>query len=208
MEENRQGSVEEKKNLKYADMNKPTSDRLDANIAEITDLYNRKKKKRKNKKNAAARRRSKIPPAVDVAVAVLVVIAIAALIFGAYYLLRHYVISGYTDAKMEYTVVLKNSNYDAESAQSLDGVELYYNNSGSSVYFGRVKSVSVVDAGDGSTQTTMCIEVTAQYKKGEGFSVGGKRLAVGSEYPLFSGDARYSVTVVEMALVSTKEAKK
>lgn len=207
MEENRQGSVEEKKNLKYADMNKPTSDRLEANIAEITDFYNRKKKKRKKNRSTMGKKRSKIPPAVDITIAVLVVLAIAALLFGAYYLLRHYVISGYVDAKMDYTVLLSDTSLDSESAQALEGIELYYNSTGSTVYFGKVKEAKQVQLSDGTTQTTLCVQVTTQYKKGEGFSVGGKRLAVGVEYQLFSGSSTYRVTVVEMALTSTKEAK-
>lgn len=202
MEENRQGSVEEKKNLKYADMNKPTSDRLETNIAEITDFYNRKKKKRKKSGGVIGKKKSKIPPAVDITIAVLVVLAIAALIFGAYYLLRHYVISGYADAKMEYTVLLSDTAIDSESAQSLEGIELYYNNTGSSVYFGKVTGVEQVQMSDGAVQTTLHVEVTTQYKKAEGFSVGGKRLAVGIEYVLFSGSSTYRVTVVEMSLKS------
>lgn len=205
MEDNKSGSPIEKRNLKYIDKKKSGSERIDVGVTEIAEMLNDKRNDRKKKRQD--RKSGKIPPAVDIAVAIFVILFVAAIIVGAYFLLRHYVMTGYTETDIEYTVIISGESLTGLYGDTdenigdedflLDGRELYYTSGDSAIYFGKIKSTSVTDR-NGDVQVVSVVELKTQFKHGEGYFADGKRIAVGGEYNVFSLGDKFRIAIVEI----------
>ena len=144
-----------------------------------------------------------LPIVVDIVVGVVMLALVAAIIVGAYLLFKYYS-NEQMGVGVEYTVVC--SGDDLASFASLSNGELYVDADGSSLFFGKVKSIKQA-GNDDQKQFVIKIKLDGvAYKEGEGYLVSGQRLAVGSELALRCGEMTIEGTVVELVNTS-KEAK-
>ena len=79
--------------------------------------------------------------------------------------------------------------------------KVFLDTESNSLYFGKITGVNTEENGMGqnSRRIYLTIEVNAKYRKGEGYSLGDERLAVGSKFMLLCGERTETVTVVELS---------
>lgn len=200
---NKNPVTDEKKDLKHADMEKFGGEQLNTYGADNSE-YSRKEKRSKDrqavrKENGSGKeRKRKISLAVDIIVAIGIIIVIAGLIAGAYFAFRYYSDVRYKDAYVKYTSLINTEQLSDEDIASLEGKEVFLDDRDNCFYFGKITEVKTAELSDTEKQVTVSIETDARYKKGEGFSVDGNRIAVGCEYTLRYERKSFDIIIVEM----------
>ncbi len=197
MTDNKNMSPEEKKNLKHADIDKFGGKQFSNYSLDKGDfLINERKAKDKQNKKVADKKRS-VPLALDIIIALVIVLVVAALIVGAYFVFKNYADS-YKNVNIQYTLLISDTEGISDTSVLKDK-EIYLDCDGNTYYFGRITNATVLSSADGSIQITADVSVASKYRRGEGFSVDGNKIAVGSEYSLRVGESRFDATVVEMS---------
>ncbi len=197
MTDNKKMSPDDKKNLKHADIDKFGGNQISADSLDKGDfLIGERKEKSKQNKKSSDKKRS-VPLALDIIIAIAIVLVVAALIVGAYFVFKNYADS-YKDANIEYTLLICDADGTTDP-EALKGKEIYLDCDGNTYYFGKIVNVALLKGADGTVQITADISVSSKYRKGEGFSVGGNRIAVGTEYSLRVEEGGFDATIVEIS---------
>lgn len=183
------------KNLKKADSEKSSGGAQLDYIAGLRGVKAKESGENEKSKNATARK--KLPLIVDIVITVLMLAIVAGVIVGAYYLFRYFS-TDYESVGIEYSFAVECKE-NASDYQKYVRKELYYDVDGSTVYFGKIESVSVSEDND---LAVIIVEVTANHKADEGYYLGDERVAVGSGYTLRIEDQTVSGTVVELTEVN------
>lgn len=179
------------KNLKKADSEKSSGG---AQIDYIVGLREVKAKESGgSERSQSASARKKLPLIVDIIITVLILAMVAGVIFGAYYLFRYFS-TDYESVSIEYCFAVPCEE-NASDYQKAVRKELYFDIDGSTVYFGKITSVSI---SEDNTLAVFTVEVTANHKADEGYYLGDERVAVGSDYSLRIEDQTINGTVVEL----------
>ena len=196
MTDNKKMSPEEKKNLKHADIDKFGVKHLSSDSLDKGDfLINERKAKSKQNKKSTDKKRS-VPLALDIFIAIVIVLVIAALIVGAYFIFKNYTDS-YKDADIQYTLLISETDGISDSS-ALKDKEIYLDCDGNTYYFGKITDATLLSGEDGSIQITADVSVSSKYRRGEGFSIDGNKIAVGAEYCLRVGESEFDATIVKM----------
>lgn len=183
--------------LKHADKDKFSGKHISADSLDKGDfLINEIKDKGRQNKKSADKKRS-VPLALDIIIAIAIILVVAALIVGAYFVFKNYADS-YKDVDIEYTLLILDG-VDLADREALKDKEIYLDCDGNTYYFGSITDIVLLEAVDGSTQITLDVSVSSKYRRGEGFSVDGNRIAVGAEYSLRVEESGFDATVVEMS---------
>lgn len=195
---NKNISPDEKKNLKHADIDKFSSDRLATDSSDKGDFLIKDKKIKDKQDKKSANKKRRIPLAVDIIAALVIILMVVGLLFGVYYVFSRYADS-YNDVSIQYTVFISGEDASAISdPNSLKGKELYFDSKGNTYYFGKITSVTSQSGADGELQISARVSVSAKYRNDKGYSVNDNRIAVGSEYSLRTEENRFDVTIVEI----------
>lgn len=147
-------------------------------------LYETKKKNKSRKK---------LPVVVDIIIAVLMLAMIGGVTVGAYSLFRFYT-NDYDVVEIEYVFVTPYE-YTAEAYGTMLNREIYCDENGSSLYFGKVALVELLPE---SQTVIVTVKADVKYKASEGYSVGDRKIAVGGDYLLRSQNISVECTVVEL----------
>ncbi len=175
--------------LKNADATKMSNTDETNSVAEVLGV---KKGRAGAMMPVASNKRKRFPIAVDIIVGVLMIAAVVALIIGAYMLFKFYS-DDYRGTDISYTVVCPED--DLSYFSDMSNSEIYCDIAGSSLYFGKVKSIK-------QEGESIVLEIgleNVKFRDGNGYTVGSKRLAVGSELTLRCGEKTIQGTVVELA---------
>lgn len=198
MTDNKNISPEEKKNLKHADIDKFGGDRLASDGFGKGDFLIKEKKTKSKQSKKPSDKKRKVPLALDIIVALAIVLVVAALVVGVYFVFKYYADS-YKDVSIQYTVLISGEDVkNISDANALKGKELYLDADGNTYYFGKVTAVTVLSGADNEIQISAKVSVDSKHRTGEGYSVEGNRIAVGSEYSLRTEESGFDVTIVEM----------
>ena len=156
-------------------------------IRENSDIKNIKVKKR-------------LPLAIDIIAGILMLALMCGVVAGSYVLFRYYS-NDYDGVNVTYKVVFNTSDKDLILAAMRVNEKVFLDTESNSVYFGKITSVNTEENGMGQNARRICltVEVNAKYRKGEGYSLGDERLAVGSTFVLRCGERTEAVTVVELS---------
>ena len=185
------GQRESAKNLKKADSEKSSSG---AQLDYMVGLRGTKAKDTaESEKGRGARARKKLPLVVDIIITILILAMAVGVVGGAYYLFRYYS-TDHESVRVRYSFAV-SCEENAISYRYAENKELYFDTNGSTVYFGKIKSVS---ASEGGTLAVFTVEVMAAHRKNEGYYLGGEKLAVGSDYTLRIEGRVVNGTVVEL----------
>ncbi len=197
MTDNKKMSPDDKKNLKHADIDKFGSSQISADSLDKGDfLIGERKEKSKQNKKFSDKKRS-VPLALDIIIAVAIVLVVAALIVGAYFVFKNYADS-YKDVNIEYTLLICDVDGTTDP-ETLKGKEIYLDLDGNTYYFGKITNATLLKGVDGAVQITADVSVSSKHRRGEGYSVEGNRIAVGTEYSLRLGDGGFDATIVEIS---------
>ncbi len=194
---------EEKKSLKHADIDKFGSEQLGKKKSDSTELLNREKKAKdkqvRGEDSSDPKKNRKIPLGVDIAIAVFIVVLAAALVVGVYFMIKSQTI-GYENVTVKYTALVSQSDKEKiAKPEGFKGKAVYFDANGNSLYMGSVSEVKTIEDESGKSQLAVVITVSSKYKKDEGYSSSGKRIAVGCEYVLRVGDVSFSSEIVEIS---------
>ena len=137
--------------------------------------------------------RKKLPLVVDIIIAVLMIAMIGGVTVGAYSLFRYYT-NDYDVVEIEYVFVTPYE-YTAEVYGTMLNREIYCDENGSSLYFGKV---TFVELSPESKTVIVTVKADVKYKASEGYSVGECKIAVGGDYLLRSQNISVECTVVEL----------
>lgn len=156
-------------------------------IRENSDINNIKVKKR-------------LPLAIDIIAGILMLALMCGVVAGSYVLFRYYS-NDYDGVNVTYKVVFNTSDKDLILAAMRVNEKVFLDTESNSVYFGKITSVNTEENGMGQNarRIYLTVEVNAKYRKGEGYSLGDERLAVGSTFVLRCGERTEAVTVVELS---------
>lgn len=197
MTDNKKMSPEEKKDLKHADIDKFGGKQLSTGSLDKGDfLINERKEKGKQNKKTADKSGS-VPLALDIIIALVIVLVVAALIVGAYFVFKNYNDS-YKDVNIQYTLLITDADAVSDP-DSLKDKEIYLDCDGNAYYFGKITGAALLSDEDAGSQITVEVSVSSKYRRGEGYSVDGNKIAVGAEYCLRVGESELDATVVEMS---------
>ena len=187
-----QDQSETAKSLKKADSEKSSGG---AQLDYIVGLRGvRSKEPTESEKSRNAKARKKLPLIVDIIITLLVLAMVAGVAGGAYYLFRYFSMD-YESVHIEYSFAV-NCEENASEYQSAARKELYLDIDGSTVYFGRITSVSI---SKDNTLAVFTVDVNAKYKGDDGYYLGDQRVAVGSDYMLRIENRTVSGTIVELS---------
>ena len=120
----------------------------------------------------------KLPIAVDIIVGILLVLIVIGAIIGSYVLFRYY--SNDFDSKKVTYDILVDATDDPEQIKRLVKQDVYLDTADNSLYFGQITKVEEIEGRPG--RLLVRVNATVKFKKGTGYVLGGKRLAVGSEF--------------------------
>ncbi len=152
--------------------------------------------------SGSIRVKKKLPLIVDIIIGILMIAMVCALIVGSYMLFRYYS-DDYNGVDIEYTVVYRTSSPIADYI-NMENKGLYLDTEDNAIYYGEIIDVRMQN-GEGKDDNALLLTVssTVKHKRGEGYSIEDKRLAVGSELCLRCDDITMDVTVVELAAISS-----
>lgn len=170
------GSGEKEKNLKRKDAKKDGA----AGTLHVSSLTSQKKLPdgMVDPDFANVKVKRKLPVAIDIISGVLMILIVIGVVVGSYILFRYYS-NDYDSKKVTYEIIV-DATEDFEHYKSLIKQDIYFDTTENSLYFGQIVRVEKIE---GETERILIkVSATAKYRKGEGYSLGGKRLAVGSEY--------------------------
>lgn len=140
----------------------------------------------------------KLPVAVDIIAGILLILIVIGAIISSYFLFRYYS-NDYDNKKITYDILVDVTN-DPEQYKSLIEQDVFLDTTENSMYFGKIVDVEEVAGETG--KLLVKISATAKFRNGTGYVLGGKRLAVGSEFAnLRCGEVTLSnVSVVSLAV--------
>ena len=122
--------------------------------------------------------KKKLPLIVDIIAGILMLVIVVGAVVGSYMLFRMYS-NDYDNKSVTYDLIIAATD-DFEQYKKLAKQDVYLDTSANTVYFGRITKVELVE---GETDRVLIrVSATAKYRKGEGYSIGDMRLAVGSEF--------------------------
>lgn len=125
--------------------------------------------------------KKRLPVVVDLIAGLLMLVLVLAVIVGSYVLFRYYS-NDYDSARVEYKVTV-NVSGKLDTYDALKDGELFMDVTGNSVYFGKIKSVEIIENEDGDGgRVILTVSASVKHRDGEGYSIGSSRLAVGSKY--------------------------
>ena len=123
--------------------------------------------------------KKKLPLAVDIIAGVLMILIVIGVVVGSYMLFRYYS-NDYDSKNVTYSIVIP-ATQEPEQYKKLVKQDVYYETTDNSIYFGKIVKVEILE---GETDLVLIsVSATVKYRDGEGYSMGDKRLAVGSEFP-------------------------
>lgn len=162
-----------------------TSGIIGAKLGELSDREKRKPRKR-------------LPVIVDVIIAVLMLAIVAGMVIGAYFLFKYYT-DEYETVDVEYLFIAYVYG-DPEEYNTIKNRELYLDEYGNTLFFGKVTELEVIEDENehGQLILMLSVDADARYMSGVGYSIGINKLAVGSEYLLRSGNISIHGTIVEL----------
>ena len=148
-------------------------------------------------KNIKIKRR--LPVAIDIIAGALMLVLMCGVVAGSYFLFRYYS-NDYDSVNVTYRVAFVDTAGNGTAFAEKDG-RVFLDTESNSVYFGKITGVDTEDNGSSQSPSRifLTIEVNAKYRKGEGYSLGDERLAVGSSFVLRYGEKTKNVTVVELS---------
>ena len=130
--------------------------------------------------------KKRLPVAVDIISGVLMLLIVVGVVIGSYALFRYYA-NDYDSKELTYELIVPCD--DIEQMRKLVDKDIYLDTADNSIFFGRITKVKHVE---GETERArVCISATVNYRSGEGYSLGGKRIAVGSEFTQLRCGERY-----------------
>ena len=122
--------------------------------------------------------KKKLPIAVDVIAGILMILIVIGAVVGSYLLFRYYS-NDYDSKKITYDIIV-DATEEYEQYKHLIKQDVYLDTADNSLYFGQIVRVEKIE---GETDRVLIrISATAKYRNGEGYSLGEKRIAVGSEF--------------------------
>lgn len=122
--------------------------------------------------------KKKLPIAVDIIAGILMLLIVLGVIVGSYIAFRIYS-NDSINKNVTYDIIISQAK-EIEYYENLIGQDVFLDTTSNSLYFGEV--VDVVSIIGKSDQVLIKVNATVKYKKGEGYSIDTKRLAVGSEF--------------------------
>ena len=187
---------EKSNNLKKADLKKSQGEVGTTLKNEI--LGGRKIRENSDIKNIKVKRR--LPIAIDIIAGILMLALMCGVVAGSYFLFRYYS-NDYDSVNVTYKVAFDTAEKEQVLAVMRANEKVFLDTESNSVYFGKITGVNTEENGTGqnSRRIYLTIEVNANYRKGEGYSLGDERLAVGSKFMLRCGEKTEAVTVVELS---------
>ena len=197
MSDNKNFDTKENK-LKKADSKKSAG--YDESSVGVTELLGGKKaREASDMAPVAIKTKKKLPLAVDIIVGIIMIALVIGVIAGAYMLFRYFS-NDYEGVSVEYTVVFEGE--DLTPYLSMKSKDVYIDTEDNTLYFGKITETKIAQR-DGAEQMIMKIVCSdVRFKNGEGYTVSGKRLAVGSSFDLRCGEKTVSVTVTELKKVN------
>lgn len=167
------------KNQTEKDLKRADAEKSSGTVSQLAGIsLNKARRSEDNGFKAKQTARKRLPIVVDIIIAILFVAIFAGAVTGAYFAFRAFAVD-FESVDVEYTMLVPTDN--AADYAGLEEQSLYLDVDGSVEFFGRIKSVQVSEKNGG---VLLVVDATVRYKKGEGYSVGDCRLAVGQEYTL------------------------
>lgn len=187
---------EKSNNLKKADAKKSQGEVGTTLRNEI--LGGRKIRENSDIKNIKVKKR--LPIAIDIIAGILMLALMCGVVAGSYLLFRYYS-NDYDSVNVTYKVAFDTAEKDQVLAVMRANEKVFLDTESNSLYFGKITGVNTEENGMGqnSRRIYLTIEINAKYRKGEGYSLGDERLAVGSKFMLRCGERTETVTVVELS---------
>lgn len=146
------------------------------------------------------RARKRIPLFWDIVIGIIMLAIIVGTIVGAYHLFRYFTEDSVV-FELEYQMIKVSNEEDLTAYRTLRNKPLYLDiEGGNTLYFGTVISAEVFELNDGSGADMLVVTVKApvKHKPGEGYTVEGYRIAVGSRFTLRSDNITVEGDVVEV----------
>lgn len=195
-EKNGKDFDEKSNNLKKADAKKSQGEVGTTLRNEI--LGGRKIRENSDIKNIKVKKR--LPIAIDIIAGILMLALMCGVVAGSYLLFRYYS-NDYDSVNVTYKVAFDTAEKDQVLAVMRANEKVFLDTESNSLYFGKITGVNTEENGMGqnSRRIYLTIEINAKYRKGEGYSLGDERLAVGSKFMLRCGERTETVTVVELS---------
>ncbi len=141
--------------------------------------------------------KKRLPLAVDILAGIVMLALVCAILVGSYMLFRYYS-NDYDGVSVTYTVAFDTTE-DLARHISMRNEEVFIDTEKDTVYFGKIIGVETVGStGRQGGRVYMTVKANAKYRKGEGYSIGDERLAVGSSFRLRCIEKRIDVTVTDI----------
>lgn len=191
----KRGLDERDSNLKRADQKKSHGS-ADAGSSQATDLFGSKKLADKGMVGSNIKVKKKLPLVVDIIVGILMLAIVCGVIVGSYMLFRYYT-NDYETRNVTYTVVF-SVDEDIKKCAAMKNGELFLDEEGNSVYFGKIREVLLPENADTAGEVVLIVNASVKYRSGEGYFIGDSRMAVGSVFTLRHVESSYTVTVVDI----------
>ncbi len=188
---------EKARNLKRADSKKIHGDTAQSNIHRNENLGSNMiidhsfEKKLRVKKN--------LPIAVDIIAGILMLVLVCSIVVGSYMLFRYYS-NDYDGVDVIYTVAFDTTEETAKQLKSMKNEDVFVDINSNAIYFGKITGVETVEENSAQNRKkiTLTIKANAKYRKGEGYSLGDERLAVGKSFKLRCNNVITDVVVIEL----------
>ncbi len=144
--------------------------------------------------------KKKLPIIADIAAGVLMLALVIGVIIGSYMLFRYYA-EDYESITVTYDVVFET--YDGtEEYLFMKNKDVFVDTENNTIPFGKIISVETeeIEGFGVGNRVILTVKAEARYRKGEGYSLGERRLAVGSTFELRCAERVIDVTVTELAV--------
>lgn len=188
--------------LKYIDGEKP-GDNQSARFrgADFLKRESKLSEKGRGSINGIYKPKNKFPLALDIIIAVLALGLVVGLIFGAYYAFVYF--SDDSDVVNSEYILLVEKDKVSELSKNRD---VYIDEGDNTYYIGTISEISDSVLVDGSendiSYSIVKVRVSLEYRKGEGYSIYGQKIAVGRTLTLRTGIQVYDGTIVELTVAS------
>lgn len=186
-----------KNDLKFADAEKSSGSSQQSIATDNADNGLRTLMETKSFHNQA---RKRIPLFWDIIIGIIMLAMIVGAVVGAYHLFRYFTEDS-ERVELEYKIIKVSNEEDLTAYRTLRNKPLYLDTEGgNTLYFGTVLSAEVYELKDetGSDMLVVIIKAPVKYKPGDGYTIGGYRIAVGSSFTLRSYNMTVKGDVVEV----------
>ncbi len=180
--------------LKKADSKKSQGEQIQTSVFKSDMIVGKKSIASDLGQHVKVKRR--LPIAVDIIAGIFMLALVCAVIVGTYMLFRYYS-NDYEGTDITYTVEISlNNKNDAGHYMAMKNKEVFMDKNSNAVFFGKIAGVETVENAD---RIRLVIKADAKYRRGEGYSIGDTKVAVGSRFTLRCGEeALNDVAVVEL----------